>query len=95
MKLHLMGSLRALLFVTGVVAIPSLAAAQATPAGSAPPTPSSFDIYGSYAYLHPFYSDLYGQNYDPIPAGAIAGITGYFKPSWGTRGRVHQVLQQP
>jgi outer membrane protein OmpA-like peptidoglycan-associated protein len=83
MKLHLMGSLRALLFVTGVVAIPSLAVAQASPAGTAPPTPSSFDIYGSYAYLRPFSSDLYGQNYDPIPAGAIGGVTAYFKPSWG------------
>jgi len=58
-------------------------AAQASPAGTEPPTPSKVDIFGSYSYLRPFSSNLYGQEYDALPMGAIGGVTAYFKPNWG------------
>jgi hypothetical protein len=86
---------RALLLAAFVLAAPAASPAQAPPAGTAPPTPSRIELSGSYAYLRPFSSDLYGQNYDPIPAGAIAGFTGYFTPSFGIDAEYAKLFNDP
>ena len=64
-------------------ALPASALAQATPAGSEPPTPSRVDIYGGYSYLRTLYSSLYGSPYETLPRGIFAGSTFFFRPSWG------------
>jgi hypothetical protein len=63
--------------------VPSVCIAQASSAGSEPPTPSKIDIFGSYSYLRTYDSDLYGQKYETLPHGALGGVTAYFSPSWG------------
>ncbi len=83
MHSRLIRYLSAALLVAGSTIIPAVCSAQASPAGSAPPTPSKVDIYGSYSYLRTFSSELYNQTYDPLPMGAIGGVTAYFKPTWG------------
>lgn len=80
---HLRKAVFPLLLAAAVIAIPSICIAQASAAGSEPPTPSKVDIFGSYSYLRPFSSDLYGQTYNSLPMGAIGGVTAYFKPNWG------------
>src|ERR1700728_3355673 len=71
-------AVRALLLAAASAMLPLFCAAQAAPAGSRLPGPSRFDFYGGYAYLHPVNSDIYGYSYDPITAGALASVTGYF-----------------
>ncbi len=83
MYLRLRKTFSTLLLAAAVAALPSAAIAQASSAGNEPPTPSKVDIFGSYSYLRPFSSDLYGQTYDTLPFGAIGGVTAYFRPSWG------------
>jgi hypothetical protein len=66
--------------------LPTLpAAGQAAPAGSRLPGPSRADIYGGYAYFHPFSGGIYGQNYQPITFGAVTSVTGYFNPLLGVQ----------
>jgi len=84
-----------LLLAAAAALLPLACVAQASPAGTAPPTPSSVDIFGAYAYLHPFSSDLYNQNYDPIPAGVVAGFTGYFTPSFGLDAEYAKLFNDP
>jgi len=48
------------------------------------PGPSRVDLYGGYAYFHPFNSsafggsELSGYKYQPINPGAVASVSGYF-----------------
>jgi len=74
---------RTLLLVAACLVAPLLCAAQATPAGSRPPSPSDVDIYVGYGYLHPVDSDIYDQKYQPIPGGVVTSVTGYFSRSFG------------
>ena len=51
---------------------------------SSVPGPSRLDLYGGYAYYHPFNSsfgggsELGGIKYQPINPGAVASVSGYF-----------------
>ena len=48
------------------------------------PGPLRVDLYGGYAYYHPFNSSVFsgseinGYKYQPINPGAVASVTGYF-----------------
>jgi len=86
---------RTLLLIAIACVVPHLCAAQAVPAGSRAPDPSTVDIYVSYGYLHPSNSDIYGQQYDPIPGGVIAGFTGYFNRSFGIDGEYAKFPDNP
>jgi hypothetical protein len=84
-----------LLLIATVCVVPHFSAAQATPAGSRMPGPSNVDIYGGYGYLHPINSDLYGQNYDSLPAGMVTGVTGYFGRTFGLQGEYSKFFNDP
>src|SRR5260370_16005303 len=61
------------------VAIAVTGAAQAAKTGSPePPDPSTFDLYGGYAYFNPKNSDINNYRYEPINPGAVLSATGYF-----------------
>ena len=76
---------RALLLAAASAALPLVCAAQAAPAGSRLPGPSRIDVYGGYAYLHPYDSGILGYPYDPIPLGAAVSATGYFNNHYGVQ----------
>lgn len=84
-----------LLFACSSAILPLAAAAQATPAGTAPPTPSSTDVFVGYSYFKPFSSDIYNQKYDAIPTGVTAGIAHYFTPSWGVEAEYAKFPNDP
>jgi hypothetical protein len=86
---------RALLLSASICVVPLLCAAQAAPAGSRLPGPSNVDIFGSYGYLHPVNSDIYGQAYDPIPGGLVAGFTGYFNRALGIQAEYSKFFNHP
>ena len=75
--------------------LPLTCAAQASPAGTAPPTPSKADIFATYSYLHPFESHLYGQPYTSIPGGASGGFTAYFLPWLGLDAEYAKLFDNP
>ncbi len=63
-----------------------LAAAQAAKTGSTPPPePSRFDLYGGYAYFHPFSGEIGNVNYQPINPGAVVSAAGYFNKYLGVQ----------
>jgi hypothetical protein len=78
-------AVRALLLAAVSAMLPLYSAAQAAPAGSRLPGPSRLDLYGGYAYFHPLDSDIYGYEYQPIAAGALASVTGYFTSHIGVQ----------
>ena len=86
---------RAVLLLAAFVAIPLLSAAQATPAGSRLPGPSRFDVYAGYGYFHPVNGDIYNQKYEPITAGFVTGITGYFNRSLGVEAEYSRFFNHP
>ena len=86
---------RALFLIAASSVIPLLCAAQATPAGSQPPSASRFELFGGYSYFHPFNSDIYNQQYDPIPGGVVASVTGYFNGTLGLQGEYTKFFNDP
>jgi hypothetical protein len=86
---------QALLLMAISSMLPALCAAQATPAGSRLPGPSRVDLYGGYGYLRPFSSDIYSQNYDPLAAGLVTSITGYFNRTFGIQGEYTKFFNDP
>ncbi len=86
---------RALFLIAASSVIPLLCAAQATPAGSQPPSASRVDLFGGYSYFHPFSSDIYNQQYGDIPGGVIAGVTGYFNGTLGLQGEYTKFFNDP
>jgi len=88
--------LKSLLLAAAATALLPLACpAQASPAGTAPPTPSKADIFATYSYLHPFESHLYGQPYTSIPGGASGGFTAYFLPWLGLDAEYAKLFDSP
>ncbi len=69
--------------------------AQATPTGTRPPDTSRVEIYGGYGYFHPVSSDIYSQNYDALPAGVVASVTGYFNRSFGLQAEYSHFFNYP
>jgi hypothetical protein len=86
---------RHVLLLVAISVVSHLCAAQATPAGSRMPGPSRIDLFGSYGYFHPFNSDLYNQKWEPLSGGAVAGITGYFNPSFGVQAEFSKFPDNP
>jgi len=84
-----------LLLIAATCVIPRLCGAQAAAAGSRSPGPSKVDIYGGYGYLRPFNSDIYNQDYTSLPAGVVAGVTGYFNNSFGLQGEYSKFFNDP
>jgi hypothetical protein len=83
-------SAKAALLLAAAVALaaavsPARCTAQAAAAGSRLPGPSRVDLYGGYAYLHPYASAILGYDYDPITLGAVASATGYFSSHYGVQ----------
>ena len=76
-------AIHALLLAAASAAAPMFCAAQAAPTGSRIPGPSVIDIYGGYAYFHPFNSAVDGYAYDPIDMGAVGSFSGYFNKHYG------------
>ena len=78
-------ALGALLLAAGSAVVPIRSAAQAVEsAGSRSPGPSRFDAYGGYAYFRPEINTyLDGFTYQPIEAGGVASVTGYFDRHFG------------
>jgi hypothetical protein len=74
---------------------PRISAGQAASAGSSLPGLSDVDIFGGYSYLHPVNSDMYSQNYDPLPAGFGSSITGYFSHSFGIQAEYNKFFNEP
>jgi hypothetical protein len=72
-----------LLLIAVFFVAPLFCAGQAVPAGSRPPSPSDVDIYVGYGYFHPVDSDIYGRQYQTIPGGLVASVTGYFSSALG------------
>ena len=83
-----------LLILAGWVAAFSCAA-QAMPAGSSAPGPSKVDIAVLYGYFHPFNSSMYNQEYDSIPGGAVASLTGYFNRTLGLQAEYAKFPDDP
>ena len=83
------------LLLAAATALPTAAIAQASAAGSEPPTPSRVDIFGSYSYLRTLNSSLYRQPYETLPRGFIGGVTAYFNPSWGIDAEYGKQLNDP
>ncbi len=75
----------ALLLAATAALLPLCAAAQAAPAGTQAPIPSRLDIFGGYAYFHPFNSTLDGYAYEPIVKGGIGSVAGYFGNHFGAQ----------
>ncbi|MBB5319110.1 hypothetical protein [Tunturibacter empetritectus] len=68
-----------LLVALCIAASPLPALAQAVKTASTPPPDfSRFDLYGGYAYFHPFNSEITPFVYQPINPGAVASATAYF-----------------
>jgi hypothetical protein len=62
------------------------AAAQAVPTASTqPPEPSRYDLYGGYAYFHPYSSSINSHFYQPINPGAVVSATAYFNRYFGVQ----------
>ncbi len=80
-------ALRALLLAAASAAAFALASTpcdgQAAAAGSRLPGPSRIDLYGGYAYLHPYNSAILGYAYEPITFGSVFSASGYFGPHFG------------
>ena len=74
---------RALLLAALAALVPLSALAQAAPAGTQEPIPSRLDLFGGYAYFHPFNSTLDGYSYEPIVKGGIGSVAGYFGNHFG------------
>jgi hypothetical protein len=75
-----------LLVALCIAASPLSAAAQAVKTGSTPPPDfSRFDLYGGYAYFHPFNSEITPFVYQPINVGAVASGTAYFSRYLGVQ----------
>src|SRR5579863_5400952 len=86
---------KALLLIAASSVIPALCAAQATPAGSEPPVASRFEFFGGYGYFHPYSSDVYGQQYVPIPGGVVASASGFFNRSFGLTAEYTKFFNDP
>ena len=95
MHLHSLKAYKALFLIVASSVIPLFCAAQATPAGSRLPGPSRFDIYGGYGYFHPIGSDIYGQEYQPLPGGFVTSVTGYFNHSFGIQAEYSKFFNNP
>jgi len=95
MDSHFKKACGVLLLIATACLAPLFCAAQAAPAGTSLPTPSRFDIYGGYSYLHPVDSDLYLQPYTSLPAGGIASFTGYFNRHLGLEGEYSKYFNSP
>jgi hypothetical protein len=64
----------------------TIALGQAAKTGSTPPPElSRFDIYGGYAYFHPFSGSISGVSYQPINVGAVSSVTAYFNHHIGAQ----------
>jgi hypothetical protein len=75
-----------LLVALCIAASPLSAGAQAVKTGSTtPPDFSRFDLYGGYAYFHPFNSEIVPFVYQPINLGAVASATAYFNRYLGVQ----------
>jgi hypothetical protein len=83
------------LLIAAACVVPLLCAAQAAPAGSRLPGPSNVDIFGSYSYFHPVNSDIYGQEYEPLPGGFVTGFTGYFNRAFGIQAEYSKSFNHP
>ena len=86
---------RTLLLIAATCVIPRLCEAQAAPAGSRLPGPSNVDIYGGYSYFHPVNSDIYNQEYEPLPGGFVTGFTGYFNRAFGIQAEYSKSFNHP
>ena len=85
----------AFLLIAAHCIVPLLCSAQAAPAGSRLPGPSNVEIFGTYSYFHPVNSDIYSQEYDPIPGGFTAGFTGYFSRAFGVQAEYSKFFNHP
>ncbi|NYF53097.1 hypothetical protein [Tunturiibacter gelidoferens] len=75
-----------LLVALCIAASPLSAVAQAVKTASTPPPDfSRLDLYGGYAYFHPFNSEITPFVYQPINAGAVASATAYFNRYLGVQ----------
>lgn len=83
------------MLIAAIGVVPAVCRAQAAPAGSRPPGLSDVDIFGGYGYLHPVGSSLYGQDYTPLPASFVAGVTGYFSHSFGVEAEYSKFFNSP
>jgi hypothetical protein len=95
MDLHSSRLCRSLLLLAASSVISLLCAAQASPAGSRPPSPSRVDLFGEYTYFHPINSDMFNQQFPPITGGVAGGITGYFSRSFGIQGEYTYFFNHP
>jgi hypothetical protein len=71
------------LLLTAVSSLSLSCVAQGGPARSTAPPESKFELSVDYGYLHPVASDIYNQQYPPLPGGAVAGATAYFSRTFG------------
>jgi hypothetical protein len=75
----LLNSVTKLLVAICMAASPWSALAQAVKTASTPPPDfSRIDLYGGYAYFHPFNSEITPFVYQPINPGAVASASAYF-----------------
>jgi hypothetical protein len=82
----LLNSVTKLLAALCIAASPWSALAQAVKTASTPPPDfSRLDLYGGYAYFHPFNSEITPFVYQPINTGAVASATAYFNRYLGVQ----------
>jgi hypothetical protein len=75
-----------LLVALCIAASPLSAVAQAVKTASTPPPEfSRLDLYGGYAYFHPFNSEITPFVYQSINLGAVASATAYFNRYLGVQ----------
>ena len=86
---------RIILLTAAICFAPLLCVGQAVPAGSSLPNPSRVDIFAGYSYLHPINSDIYNQEYGPLPAGAVGAFTGYFNRRFGLQAEYSKFFNDP
>ena len=81
-SLHRLGRVASVAFIAAHTIMNS-AVGQATPAAIGDPALSRVDLFGGYAYLKPFSSNIGSNPYASIPFGLDASIAGYFTQHLG------------
>ena len=72
-----------LLLLVCFLCVPLCSQAQSKPQRHAEIPPSRIDLFGGFAYFHPYDGEIGGHAYQPITAGAVTSLSAYFGRYFG------------
>jgi hypothetical protein len=73
----------ATLLLVCFVCVPLCSRAQSNPQKRVEVPPSQVDLFGGFAYFHPYEGEIGGRAYQPITAGAVTSLSAYFGRYFG------------